>query len=181
MLTAAIFRTDVENEIFENDDGTFDQSGKKRVEGIELSATGQITPDWSVIASYTHQKTKVSKGDSVTNDPSEDQLAYAPEDAFSLWTTYQLPRGFTVGGGARYSSGLTRGRDNVNYATSFTESESYWVYDAMATYRLSKNVDLQLNIYNLFDKEYVAAINKSGWRYFPGIERSARLTANIRF
>ncbi|HEY6773995.1 MAG TPA: hypothetical protein VI140_08480, partial [Oxalicibacterium sp.] len=59
--------------------------------------------------------------------------------------------------------------------------ESYWVYDAMATYRLSKNVDLQLNIYNLFDKEYVAAINKSGWRYFPGIERSARLTANIRF
>lgn len=181
LLTAAIFRTDVENEIFENDDGTFDQSGKKRVEGIELSATGQITPDWSVIASYTHQKTKVSKGDSVTNDPSEDQLAYAPEDAFSLWTTYQLPRGFTVGGGARYSSGLTRGRDNVNYATSFTESESYWVYDAMATYRLSKNVDLQLNIYNLFDKEYVAAINKSGWRYFPGIERSARLTANIRF
>ena len=181
LLTAAIFRTDVENEIYTNDDGTTDQSGKKRVEGIELSATGQITSDWSVIASYTHQKTKVAKGDSVTNDPSEDQLAYAPEDAFSLWTTYQLPRGFTVGGGARYSGGLTRGRDNATYATSFTESESYWVYDAMATYRLSKNVDLQLNIYNLFDKEYVAAINKSGWRYFPGIERSARLTANIRF
>lgn len=181
LLTGAVFRTDVENEIYTSDDGTVDQSGKKRVKGIELSATGQITPDWAVIASYTHQKAEVAKGDSATNDPSENQLAYAPEDSFSLWTTYQMPHGLTIGGGARYSGGLTRGRDNATYATSFTESESYWVYDAMATYRVSKNVNLQLNIYNLFDKDYVASINKSGWRYFPGAERSVRLTANMKF
>ena len=51
----------------------------------------------------------------------------------------------------------------------------------MATYAVTKNFDLQLNLYNLTDKEYVASINKSGYRYAPGIERSARLTANIRF
>ena len=181
LLAGAIFHTEIQNEIYTNDDGTIDQTGKKRVKGIELSATGQITPDWSVIASYTHQKAEVGKGASVTNDPSESTLAYTPKDAFSLWTTYRVQPDFTIGGGARYSSGLTRGRDNATYATSFTESESYWVYDAMATYRVSKNVDLQLNIYNLFDKDYVSSINKSGWRYFPGIERSARLTANIRF
>ena len=39
----------------------------------------------------------------------------------------------------------------------------------MASYRINKNVELQLNVYNLFDKEYVAAINKSGYRYIPGI------------
>ena len=49
------------------------------------------------------------------------------------------------------------------------------------TYAVTKNFDLQLNLYNLTDKEYVASINKSGYRYTPGIERSARLTANIRF
>lgn len=178
LLTAAIFRTDVENEIFEDDNGIVDQTGKKRVEGIELSASGQITKDWSVIAGYTYQDTKIIKGDPLANDDS-DGLTYTPKDSFSLWTTYQLPRGFTVGGGARYSGGLTRGSDGAVGTPNYTES--YWVYDAMATYRLSKNVDLQLNIYNLFDKEYVAAINKSGYRYFPGIERSARLTANIRF
>ncbi|GGI55077.1 catecholate siderophore receptor Fiu [Oxalicibacterium solurbis] len=178
LLTAAIFRTDVENEIFENDDGTFDQTGKKRVKGFELSASGQITRDWSVIAGYTYQDSEIVKGDPLTNDDS-DGLTYTPKDSFSLWTTYQLPRGFTVGGGARYSGGLKRGSDGAVGTPNFTDS--YWVYDAMATYRLSKNVDLQLNIYNLFDKEYVAAINKSGYRYFPGIERSARLTANIRF
>jgi catecholate siderophore receptor len=51
----------------------------------------------------------------------------------------------------------------------------------MATYAVSKNVDLQFNIYNLLDKDYVASINKSGYRYTPGIPRSARLTANFRF
>tara|TARA_R110001599_G_scaffold64023_4_gene179660 strand:+ start:351447 stop:353696 length:2250 start_codon:yes stop_codon:yes gene_type:complete len=181
LLAGAIFRTDVENEIFENDDGTFDQSGKKRVQGIELSVTGQITPNWAVIGGYTHQKSEVLKGDSVTNDPAETDLAYTPEDSFTLWTTYRMPYGLTVGGGARYSSGLTRGRDNATYATNFTGSESYWVYDAMATYQINKKVNLQFNVYNLFDKDYVAAINKSGWRYFPGAERSVRLTANMKF
>ena len=43
-----------------------------------------------------------------------------------------------------------------------------------ATYSLS-------NAYNVFDKEYVAAINKSGYRYTPGIPRSYLLTANFKF
>ena len=60
-------------------------------------------------------------------------------------------------------------------------TESYWVFDAMASYRINKSVDVQLNLYNLFDKEYVAAINKSGYRYFPGIPRSGRVTVNVRF
>lgn len=51
----------------------------------------------------------------------------------------------------------------------------------MASYRVNKNLDIQLNVFNLFDKDYVAAINKSGYRYFPGITRSARLTANFKF
>ena len=44
-----------------------------------------------------------------------------------------------------------------------------------------RNFDLQLNVYNLFDKDYVSAINKSGYRYTPSTPRSAMLTANVRF
>jgi catecholate siderophore receptor len=51
----------------------------------------------------------------------------------------------------------------------------------MATYAINKHFDLQLNVYNLFDKTYVSAINKSGYRYTPGTPRSAMLTANFRF
>jgi catecholate siderophore receptor len=38
-----------------------------------------------------------------------------------------------------------------------------------------------LNAYNLFDKDYVAAINKSGYRYTPGAPRSVLLSLNLRF
>ncbi len=60
-------------------------------------------------------------------------------------------------------------------------TDSYWVVDAMASYRINKNIDLQFNVYNLSDEVYVAAINKSGFRYTPGTPRSARLTANFTF
>ena len=42
-------------------------------------------------------------------------------------------------------------------------------------------MNLQLNVYNVFDEDYVAAINKSGYRYNPGAPRSAMLTASVRF
>ena len=102
-----------------------------------------------------------------------------PKRAFTLWTTYQLPFGLTIGGGARYNGKLYRGTDGAVGTPAYVES--YWVVDAMASYRINKNVDLQLNVYNLFDKDYVAAINKSGYRYTPGTPRSFKVTANFAF
>ena len=74
---------------------------------------------------------------------------------------------------------MKRGVDGAIGTPAYTKA--YWVFDAMAAYPLNKHVDLQLNLYNLFDKDYVAAINKSGYRYFPGVARSVRLTANFHF
>lgn len=178
LVSGALFRTEIQNEIVTNSDGTVDQTGKKRVQGIELSAMGQITPAWSVTAGYTVQDTKVIKGANLAANGS-DELTYTPKDSFSLWSTYALTPDLTLGGGARFSGGLKRGTDGAVGTPNFTES--YWVFDAMASYRINKSVDVQLNLYNLFDKEYVAAINKSGYRYFPGIPRSGRVTVNVRF
>jgi catecholate siderophore receptor len=106
-------------------------------------------------------------------------LAYTPKNSFTAWTTYRLPIGLTVGLGARYNGKMYRGTDGAVGTPQFVES--YWVFDAMAAYRVSRNVDLQFNVYNLADKDYVAAINKSGYRYTPGAPRTYRLTANISF
>ncbi len=61
LLTAALFRTDIENEVEQNDDGTYSQYGKKRVEGYEISVAGNITPAWQVIGGYTQQKSNHQK------------------------------------------------------------------------------------------------------------------------
>lgn len=179
LLTGALYRTTVSNDLVQDPvDLQYYQVGKKRVQGIELSAVGKLTDNWAVSAGYTTMDAKVINGSAVANDGSSD-LAYTPKSAFTAWTTWRLPFNLTIGGGARYAGEMKRGTDSAIGTPAFTEA--YWVFDAMASYPLSKQLDLQLNLYNLFDKDYVAAINKSGYRYTPGTPRSAMLTVNFRF
>jgi catecholate siderophore receptor len=179
LLTGALYRTTVTNDLVQDPtDLLYYQIGKKRVEGVEISAVGKITDDWAVSAGFTTMNAKVETGTNVSQDGSSD-LAYTPKSAFTFWTTYHLPFNLTVGGGARYSGEMKRGTDGAVGTPDHTES--YWVFDAMASYPVNRNLDLQLNVYNLFDKNYVAAINKSGYRYTPGTPRSAMLSANFRF
>ncbi|MGN6283192.1 catecholate siderophore receptor Fiu [Frateuria sp.] len=179
LLTAALYRTVVRNELTQDPvDQQYYQTGRKRVQGIELGIVGRITDDWGVSAGFTTMDAKVTDGAAVSNDGSSD-LAYTPRSAFTAWTTYHLPFGLTVGGGARYAGAMKRGTDGAIGTPETTGS--YWVFDAMASLPVNRHLDLQLNLYNLFDRHYVAAINKSGYRYTPGTPRAAMLTANIRF
>ncbi len=177
LLTMALYQTDVSNEVITENGVTF-QGGDKRVKGIELSAVGKITDDWSVSAGYTTMDATVTDGPNVANDRTRD-LGYTPDSAFTAWTTYVLPFGLTVGGGVRYSGEMKRGTDGAVGTPNFVKS--YTVWDAVVSYALNDHLDLRLNAYNLFDKDYVAAINKSGYRYTPGAPRSVLLTLNLRF
>jgi len=179
LVTAALYRTTVTNELVQDPtDLLYYQIGKKRVQGVELTAIGKITENWAISAGFSTQDATVEKGAGVTANGSDD-LAYTPKRSFTAWTTYHLPFNLTVGGGARYQGGLQRGTDGAVGTPAYTQS--YWVFDAVASYPINRHVDIQLNVYNLFDKEYVAAINKSGYRYTPATPRSAMLQANIRF
>jgi catecholate siderophore receptor len=179
LLTGALYQTTVSNDLVQDPVTLlYYQIGKKRVQGVELSAVGKITENWAVSAGFTTMNASVLSGSAVAQDGSSD-LAYTPKKAFTSWTSYLLPFGLTIGGGARYNGEMLRGTDGAIGTPAYTEA--YWVFDAMASYPVSKNFDLRLNVYNLFDNDYVAAINKSGYRYTPGTPRSAMITANIRF
>jgi len=178
-LSGALFRTDVKNEVEQDPVNLqYYQTGEKRVQGVELGATGELAPHWLVSAGYVYMDTSVEAGRNVTAS-GENSLTYTPKQSFTAWTSYDLPWGLRVGGGARFSDKLKRGTDGAIGTPAYTDS--YWVVDAMLGYRLTKNIDLRLNVYNLTDEKYVVAINKSGYRYTPGVARSASLTANIGF
>jgi catecholate siderophore receptor len=74
---------------------------------------------------------------------------------------------------------MKRGTDGAIGTPTLVKSYSVW--DAVATYPINDHFELRLNVYNVFDKDYVAGINKSGFRYTPGAPRSAQLTANLKF
>lgn len=179
LLTAAVYDTRVRNEIVRDPiDLQYYQTGEKRVRGVEFGAAGNVSEAWALSAGYTVMDTEVVHGSSVTADGS-DVLAYTPRNAFTAWTTYRFASGLTVGGGARHSGDMTRGSDGA--VGTPTHAEGYWVFDAVASYALRNGLELRLNLYNLLDEDYVAAINKSGYRYTPGTPRSAMLTASYRF
>lgn len=156
------------------------QEGKTQVQGIELSAVGQITRQWQVTAGLAKTSTKQVDQQSATTNT--DAVRWSPDLTFTLWNSYQLDK-LTLGLGARHVSEQKRViTQGTNLATQNVPSiASHWVADAMAAYRISDAVHLQLNIYNLFDKEYISVLNNGGSRLALGAPRSATVTANFKF
>ncbi|HEX6043523.1 MAG TPA: TonB-dependent siderophore receptor [Pyrinomonadaceae bacterium] len=145
--------------------------GKQRVNGVELSVEGNISRSWRVLAGYTFL-------DSATvdsNNPAEigKELVNTPPNSFNLWTTYSLPSGFNFGGGARFVD--RRFANTINSRAV----DAYWTFDLMASYPISRHMDLKLNIYNLTDKFYFDRLG--GGHVVPGPGRMAMLGASFRF
>ncbi len=145
--------------------------GKQRVDGIELSATGNFTRKWSVLTAYTLLDSKIVE----SNNPLEigNKLINTPRNSFNLWTTYTFPFRLSIGGGARFTD--KRFGNTIN--TRFVES--YRLIDATVSYQINKHIDLRLNMNNLTDKYYFDRIG--GGHIVPGPSRSILLTTNFHF
>lgn len=78
-LAGALFRTTNENEQVQVDTfGNFEQYGKTRVQGVELSAVGQITPAWQLIAGLAHVETEILEGSRTSTTQQARRSATRP-------------------------------------------------------------------------------------------------------
>ncbi|HEY4080790.1 MAG TPA: catecholate siderophore receptor Fiu [Burkholderiaceae bacterium] len=178
-LSGALYRTEVSNGVVQDPVSLlYFQSGKQRVQGVEVGAVGQLTKRWGVSAGFTTMNTSIVSGPAITSDGS-NVLSYTPRNSFTFWTSYDVGSGFLVGFGGLHNAALHRGTDGA--VGTPKQVDAYTVFNAMGSYKINRNFDVQLNVSNLFDKDYVAAINKSGYRYTPGAPRSYKLTANMLF
>jgi catecholate siderophore receptor len=171
-VSSAIFRTEKTNaRTTDPVTGDIVIDGEQYVQGIELGAAGCITDDWQVFAGYTYMVSEITASGTAADVGKE--LPNTPEQSFNLWTTYQLPWGIELGGGAQFVD--TRYSSNANTR----QVDGYMLYDAMIGYRINKNFDVRLNIYNLADSTYIDRVG--GGHVIPGAGRSAVLTANFKF
>lgn len=159
LLTGAVFQTEktvLDTEQVNNVRKTY-LAGEQRARGFELSATGAITDDLSVLASYTKLKTKVTKD--LTEQAEGLGLQSSPEDAANLWLSYKaLNDALVVGAGVNYNSGETFWRKNKAYYVV----DSYVTSNLMASYAATDSLKLQFNINNLTDKDYVTDYSAKG-------------------
>ncbi|MBN6774582.1 TonB-dependent siderophore receptor [Pseudomonas granadensis] len=173
-LTADIFRTEKENARVQVDTSSYENAGKTRVQGFELSASGKLTDKWQVFAGYAFMDSEQVDGGPLGRANDGNDLPNTPKNSASLWTTYQVTPKLTIGGGAFYVD------DVYGSVANTTMVDSYVRYDAMAAYKLTKNVDLQLNVQNLTDETYY---DKAFSTHFANqaAGRTALLSTNFHF
>ena len=85
------------------------------------------------------------------------------------------PIRLSIGGGLRFADAVY-----VNAANTIRTPPSQ-IVDAMATYDLTNQVSLRLNVYNVTNETYIRNINNNAGCYNPGHPRTATLTASFGF
>ncbi len=179
-----IVKKNLVNSVLQSNGESIDEAvGKARSRGVELDVTGEIAPNWSVIGTYAYDQTEVLKNDEKPEQEG-NRLPNAPMHTASLYLTHHLalPANlgkWHVGAGGRYV-GQRPGDD----ANSFS-MDSYTVADAFVRWDLPTQeykTSLQLNVDNLFNKEYYpSTTGSSTLQVEEGALRTARLTASVTF
>ncbi|WP_405046108.1 TonB-dependent siderophore receptor [Pseudomonas serbiensis] len=179
-----IVKKNLVNSVLQSNGDSLDEAvGKARSRGVELDITGELSENWSMIGTYAYNRTEVLKNEE-SPEQEGNRLPNAPMHTASLYLTHHLALPaetgkWHVGAGARYVG--ERPGDDAN---SFW-MDSYTVADAFVRWDLPTHdykTSLQLNIDNLFNKEYYpSTTGSSALQVEEGALRTARVTASVTF
>lgn len=156
------------------------QTGEVHNKGVELELHAEITDNLSLVASYSHINSEVTKSED--SSVIGKMPARIPIDQASLWAKYEFLdgalEGLGIGAGVRYigeSYGDGANTFQVDAATLFDASLSY---DFGAKNPDMKGLELQVNAKNLADETYVASC-ASAYACFYGSRRT--VTASLKY
>lgn len=179
-----IVKKNLVNSVLQSNGDSIDEAvGKARSRGVELDVTGEIARNWSVIGTYAYDHTEVLKNGE-SPEQEGNRLPNAPMHTASLYLSHQLglpaeTGKWHVGAGARYVGERPGDDANSFWLDSYTTADAFVRWDLPThDYKTS----LQLNIDNLFNKEYYpATTGSSTLQVEEGALRTARLTASVTF
>ncbi len=195
-LTGAVFRTDRTNYLVASGDPAVpvqQLDGRARVDGVQVGLAGNVTREWAIFANYAHLRSEVLQSvsdltiattgiDAQAGNP----LSNTPQDSANIWTTYNLHHGFTVGYGLNYTSWVYATSNSATPTLIYARATipGFVVHNLMASYTANRHLNVQLNVSNLFNKEYFTQLRSvsttSGW-VNPGAGRTGILAVNVNF
>lgn len=185
--SAALFRTEKTNALTDDplytssDDPAEDRSrydtlnGEQRVDGLEISAAGQITEKLNISAAYTLQHSEVINAEGDDTRQIGYELPRTPEHSMSLWGRYDVNEQLAVGLGAQYMGK----RFNSSDPESREQADDYLIFDMMVSYQINRQWQLQLNGTNLTNEAFVDQVG--GGHFIPGDGRHLTLTTRYSF
>ena len=187
--SAAIYRTELDNDIqfvssgsgFINS-GFFQNVGRSRREGVELSASSKVGA-LGVTARYSYVKATFRSNfieNSSSNSSADadgniqvhggNRIPGIPSHNFKLRLDYDFDEAFSVGANLNYSSGV-HARGDENNQDSHGKIPGFTVVNLDARYQITKGVQLFARVNNLFDRRY-ANFGILGQNFFTGPNRT---------
>lgn len=190
LATAAIFRI-TKDDVMEGGNGytvsgTLN-TGKNRVEGIEIGLSGNITERLSSQFGAAMMQSEVLE--SAATDPGVigRTLSNFADNTLFLQLRYALTRQLAVGGVVNYVSERYAGQPDSAAGWNATTNDysfevpAYTTLDLFAEYQLSEKFDLRLNVNNATDQDYYLAAYRSGAFTYIGDALNGNLTLAWEF
>jgi len=192
LLTAAAFQVtkdDVHEGVGYTSTGTFN-SGKNRVRGIEISASGAVTDKLTVQAAATVMDAEILEAAPPTPGGVPViigmTLSNFAEKSAVLQARYQLTDNFYFGGAIKYEGEKYGGQPDTaparNAAGQYSQVvPSYTTADLFAAYRFTPNLETRVNVSNISNEEYYLAVYQGGFFLYKGDARAVRVSLNYDF
>ncbi|CAH9061891.1 Metal-pseudopaline receptor CntO [Pseudoalteromonas sp. CIP111854] len=144
------------------------QIGEVTSKGVELDIIGDIADDLTGTISYAYNDATITGGNpkDISNTVGKE-FANAPDHTLGMWARYALPT---------LNSSISLGFDYVDERVSLSGQtvRSYVTWDASWQTQID-NFEIQLNLKNIFDKEYATSGFNKRNGHFPGEPRSVVL------
>ena len=173
-VDAAIYQIEKKN-VLTNDPAdttnTFSvAAGQVRSRGFDLNVAGNLTPEWRVIGGYAYVDAEVTRDNTFR---SGTRLMNIPRNSFSLLNVYEFQdgalKGLGLGAGGKYVD--QRAGQTANTAFSM---DAYTVVDLLGYYKVNEQVRLNLDVKNLFNREYEEGAFGNIYAY-PGAPRTVQV------
>jgi catecholate siderophore receptor len=177
--TAAIFNTQETNaRVTDPITNVPELDGDLRVDGLEIGATGYLTKNWEIIAGYTYLDARTLATKGTPANQVNQGLPNTAHNQANLWTVYEFDQGFSVGFGVNYLG--KRNADNIG----LNKIPGYTTFDGLLAWKATPQVTLQLNGFNLLDRDYFTNAYDSSPvenHVLPGAGRTLTLTAVLSY
>lgn len=120
--------------------------------GIEFEVDGEINDNWNLSFGIANFEAKDAQDKKFSTTSARTTA--------NLFTKYRVNKDFSIGGGLNYKSKVYTGSglDRI-------EQDAYIIANTMASYNVNKDLKVQLNINNLFDKKYYEGISPNSMMY----------------
>ena len=175
-FTTAVYQIDRTNVISvdpNNSAATFLTKGQV-VQGVEAGLSGQITSAWRVMGGYAYQVGELLSTSNTTTAKNGATLAELPRHTFSMWNRYDFTPVWGMGIGVIHRSDMFAALDNTVRAQGFTR------VDAAIFARIDRRLRFQVNIENLLDTKYIAAVHNNN-NMTPGSPIAVRASVVYNF